>query len=153
MSIQPNFLKSVFALAMAFLVSMGIAGCGKPCDKKDKTEVPAQTLIEAETKPPVAVKGQPTDAAPSEKLLPIKVGFLLDGTPVILDDSGRPVKSEKLEFPVETKKIYSLKTLSVGFIEGSCQQFILYGNSASISEIEKIKCQMIAEAQAQAANQ
>ena len=124
------FIKSLcFKLVAVFsliLLSVGVTGC----DSCNKTPPPP---------PPPTVDGKGIE------LLPIRVGFKQDGTPVLIDEAGKPIKTRKEKFPLKTEKIYSLKTFSIGFLEGSCNEALFYGDIIDISQVDPEVCALFAD--------
>ncbi len=120
-------MKKIFALQSKPFVGfgagilVGLIGCATAADVRQEHKggnmpEPELVVIESES----VKKGD---------YLPFAIAFKRDGTPVFVDRKGRALKSRPLQFPLETKKIYGLKTITFGAVEGSCDVFMVGGSA------------------------
>jgi hypothetical protein len=100
------FKKASLCMAFVTAATVSMAGCAMDGTRQGKDE--------------------PTNASPpdSAKYLPFRIAIGLDGKPVFLDENGEELKQEKVTFPLSTSKLYSLQTITLGFVEGSCKIII-----------------------------
>lgn len=84
---------------------------------------------------------KPIRDASSEEFMPFFVAFKKDGTPVVYTKDGTPLESRPLKFPLETTKVYNIKTYTFGAVEGSCDMFWMFQSSGGITGFPPEVCE------------
>lgn len=103
---------SVFAIvAMTFALS----ACDSSDDSSGKDPAVSEEKAGADHKPSRLEK---------EGLLPFSIAFKTDGTPVILDENGRPEVWTPVKLPIETKSVYEIGTVTYAVVQGSCKVMV-----------------------------
>lgn len=97
---------SALLLALTFVLS--------GCDSGDK-----EVIVDSKDDG-AGVVDQSDGSAERSGYLPFRIAFKKDGTAVILDEKGREEKWEPVKFPLETKALYKVETVTLAFVQGSC---------------------------------
>ncbi|MGB3621267.1 hypothetical protein FT643_22815 [Ketobacter sp. MCCC 1A13808] len=70
----------------------------------------------------------PTQMEPEKpqasEYFPFRIAIARDGQPVFMDENGKELDAEEVKFPLETSALYSLQTITIGVVHGSCK--VLY---------------------------
>lgn len=104
------------------VMAIGVSSCGEPQDDGSQS---ANTESSVGKEPSGGYKGR-------GEYLPFRLAFKSDGTPVILDEKGKPEHWERAELPLKTKVLFDLKAFSVAFVQGSCTVLFSDGNGGLI---------------------
>ncbi|MBA53678.1 MAG: hypothetical protein CMK89_04420 [Pseudomonadales bacterium] len=116
------------AFVVTIVASLFLASC-----------VTAESIVV--NKPTSIPSVKPVRGMSSDEFLPFFVAFKKDGTPVIYSREGTPLDSRPLKFPLDTKKVYNIKTYTFGAVEGSCDMFWMYGGFTGITGFSPEVCE------------
>lgn len=93
-------------LVVSFLMTITATqvGCGKSEENEDAASV---------KKEPDAQQREET------KYMPFSIKLTMDGEPVLIDDSGRELEPQKLEYPIKSTSIVQIESITLVRATGS----------------------------------
>lgn len=68
------------------------------------------------------VNPKPDRPEEQSRYLPYSIRFDLKGNPVLVDEKGEPIPSQKEPFPLKSTEVKGLQSMSVMTYAGSCKQ-------------------------------
>ncbi len=76
-------------------------------------------------------------------VVPFSIGFDREGNPVIFDEKGNDIDPKFVDFPIESKEIQSVSTISAIAVKGSCFYLLQFGGNTRQIELPDWYCNLI----------
>jgi hypothetical protein len=124
-----------FSVGLAFFLFVSVlSGCGDAGDKKE--DVVTEEYSDESRRPDKGEK-------PNDGFLPFRLAFKSDGTIVILDEKGNVDEWDNAKFPLETKALYKLDSVTLAFVQGSCTVVTVVNNTVKTKTYPSSVCKYL----------